>query len=383
MQGHLGKHGYSWASRLFVLVIFAAACTPALAQPTAKPTCGKPSLPPCPSPSPSPSPSPTTPPTGCVGVNVPAGANLGTTFASYGAGTTYCLAAGTYTIVDTTDFNGVRMEQGDVVWGAGKTLTTIDAGTEIHIVGTVNGNDYSYTFRDLSIGNAGQFISPTTDCRGACGEAFTSGAVTLLHARCFGNGKSCVGGGAADTVFDDVECDGNGWHPRELNSSAACVKQNRGDLTVRNSNIHDNPGVGLWADFCDDCHWLIEDNTIVNNGTMGISWEVSGFFVAGDNAVVRRNIIQNNGWNSWDGKSGGVAGIAVNDGTNIEVYSNTFGGNKYWTSSGGNLCCRGFVIYNGTRQPGDLFGVNFHDNTMNGDIYGDCSLAGVTCSNNV
>jgi hypothetical protein len=393
MQGHLGERRRGWTSRLFVLVLFAT-LIPIHAASAAPKACNDgldndgdslidyPADPGCASRGDNDESNQPPPPTGCVGVNVPAGANLGTTFASYGAGTTYCLAAGTYTVVDTTDFNGVRMDSGDVVWGAGKGLTIIDAGTEVHVVGTVNGAFVPYTFRDLSIGNSGQAIPLGSNCLGNCGTAFTSGSPTLLNARCFNNGMNCVGFGAGDAVLDNVECDGNGYQPVELNQSASCVKLNHGDLTVRNSNIYDNVGVGLWADYCDDCKWLIENNQIVRNGTDGVMWEVSGFFVAGDNAIVRNNTIQDNGWKTWELDLGGHGGVVANDGVNLDVYGNTYGGNKFWTASQGDICCRGMTAYDGTRQPGDLYNVNFHDNTMNGDIVGACTLAGVTCSNN-
>jgi hypothetical protein len=331
----------------------------------------------------------TPPPPSCTGVQVPITADLRTTFLSYGAGTTYCLAAGTYTVPVSGDTTELRMDAGDVVWGAGQGVTIIDGTAVRNIVGATGGASYAYTFRDLTIGHAGRFINPGSACpsSGDCGKAFASGIPTLLNLRCFDNGTVCVGVGVVGATLDTVECDGNSWHPEAISTgNAACVKFMRGTLTVRNSNIHDNFGKGLWADFCDndlqyECVWLVENNQFIHNGGSGLTWEVSGMWRVGDNAVIRNNTIQNNGWNSTCNQCGN--GLLITDGVYIDVYGNTFGGNQYFATTGGLQCCRGVRILGTGRNPDGAFhDVLIHDNIMNGDLIVSCTTIGVTCTNN-
>jgi hypothetical protein len=329
------------------------------------------------------------PPPGCVGVNVAAGANLRNTFALYGGGTTYCLAAGTYTVPDSADAGELRMDSGDVVWGAGKGVTIIDGTAVNALVGATGGASLPYTYRDLSIGHAGRFINPASACpaSGDCGKAFFSGIPTLLNLRCFDNGQTCVGVGVVGVTLDNVECDGNSWHPESITTgNGACVKFMWGNLVVRNSNIHDNFANGLWADYCDNdlqfpCTFLVENNTINHNGHAGVDWEMSGFWRTGDNAIVRNNTIQNNGWNAAPYSEAGQ-GVFVPDGVNIDIHHNVFGGNQFY-ASGSLQCCRAVrILYTGRLPGGQFYGITIHDNTLNGDLIVSCSIAGVTCSNN-
>jgi hypothetical protein len=405
MQRHPGKHRYGWASRLFVLVLFAT-LIPAHAALAAPKACNDgldndgdslidyPADPGCVSKGDNDEFNQPPPPPGCVGVNVAAGANLRNTFNSFGGGTTYCLAAGTYLVPDTTDAAELRMDAGDVVWGAGVGVTIIDGslGTNMGrgIVGSTGGADLSYTYRDLTIGHSGRWINPANPCpsSGDCGKAFISGSVTLLNLRCTDNGTTCAGVALRGLTMDNVECDGNGWHPEAvLVGIASCVKTTRGTTIVRNSNIHDNYGNGIWADTCDndavpvECVLLVENNQIVHNGHAGVDWEVSGFYRAGDNAIVRYNTIQNNGWNSPPCNECG-SGILINDGVNIDVHHNIFGGNQFYTTAGGFQCCRAIRIIDGARQPGNVYNITIHDNTLNGDFIFQCTAVGVTCTNN-
>jgi hypothetical protein len=276
-----------------------------------------------------------------------------------------------------------------VIWGAGQALTVID-GTA---VSSAMFGGSGYTVRDLSIGHAGRHISTSQTCDGndgLCGVAFAARGLTLLNMRCFDNGTSCAGYGTGDVIMDGVECDNNGWHPSMWQISAACVKITTagGNLTVRNSNIHDNYWAGLWGDFCglnstNNCVWLIENNQIIHNGGIGVMWEVSGNHNAGDSAIVRFNTIQNGGWNTF--QRAGAAAVVNNDSSNLEVNNNIFGNNLYWFSGqSGLVCCEGMINYEGTRDPAAMYNDYIHDNTLNGDHLDYCAPTnpGVICTNN-
>lgn len=332
------------------------------------------------------------PPTGCQGLTVPLGSDLRTVIAANGPGTTYCLQAGTYTVLETADNSELRMETGDVVWGAGQGVTVIDAAdSRTNIVGGAGGIAHTYTFRDLTLGYSGAHVDPSCTTPGGCGNAFTSGKVTLLNMRCHDMGTLCINISVVSLLADNVECDRNGWFSFQ-GDKASCFKAGSGaipepvNITVRNSNIHDNYGVGVWFDFCSSngfgCMALVEDNQIVNNASAGILWEVSGNFNASDSLTVRRNVIQTNGWN-YLGRAAGAAGVALTDSSRADIGpSNVFGGNQYLITQTGQLaCCRAVVSWEGTRDPAAMFGIVVHDNTLNGDqITYTCPPH--TCTNN-
>jgi hypothetical protein len=268
----------------------------------------------------------------------------------------------------------MRADGGDVFWGAGRDATLLDFR---NITGTATGCTYvngcRVVYRDLSGGNSG-------------GSAFSASDLVMTNVRCFNNRITCVGGGAGQVgmTWDNVECDGNGWDSALLQWDDSCIKMQWGDIVIRNSYIHDNPGNGLWWDYCSNdtgtvCRVLVENSRIIHNGQMGISWEVSGNWRAGDYAIFRNNVIQDNGWNS--ANYNGIAGVVNTDGSNLEIYGNTFGGNLSWHSTLGVYCCLGFVQWEGTRDPAPIYNVTIHDNTMNGDRIAYCT-GGCTEYNN-
>jgi len=308
----------------------------------------------------------------CQGVNVPANAGLVSVFNQHGAGTTYCLARGTYTVRER-----VPLDPGDRVVGGGPGATTIRAasGTSVMFAYYHSDTNGLVTFKRLSVGGANR--PRGENCNASCGAVML--ADVRIHAvgvRCFGNGTTCFAGGAHDIVVRNFECDKNGWHPDSLKSdfqSASCMKLNHGSLTMTNSYVHDNYWDGVWCDHCDHVAFVIKNSTFVHNGRSGIVWEVSGDAVAGDHALIKSNKIRNNGWNT-DGPSSAWAGIIISDSSNIEILGNTFGGNN--DGSGGT---RAIHIYDGTRNPEPLHDINVHDNTLNGDRIQSCATTGVTC----
>jgi len=120
-------------------------------------------------------------------------------------------------------------------------------------------------------------------------------------------------------------------------------------LTLRNNEVHDNVGPGLWIDI--DC-WstLIEGNRVQKNEAEGIFVEISY------NTVVRNNtLIENGVGRNW--VLGG--GILVNSSPDTEVYGNTVAGNL-----------NGIVGVDGNRGSGEygpyvLQNLHVHDNTVN------------------
>ncbi len=310
----------------------------------------------------------------CQGVNVRANAQLVSVFNEHGAGTTYCLARGNYTITEK-----VPLDPGDRVVGAGRGATTIEAASGVNGMFAYYHSDTTglVTFKRLSVGGANRPLGE--NCNASCGAVMLAEVrIRAIGVRCFGNGTLCFGGGAHDIVVRNFECDGNGWHPDSLKTdfqSASCIKLNHGSLTMSNSYIHDNYWDGIWCDHCDHVAFVIRDSKLVHNGRSGIVWEVSGDAVEGDHALIKNNKIRNNGWNR-DATASGWAGIIISDSSDIEIVGNTFGGNDVGDGSGGT---RAIFIYDGERNPQPMHDVYIHDNVLNGDRIQSCTSTGVTC----
>jgi len=310
----------------------------------------------------------------CVGVRVAGGGNLAKVVRRHGSGTTYCLAAGKYTIR-----RKVLLDPGDDVVGAGRGATTITAASGVGLMFDYYHSDTSgvVAFKHLSVGGAN--LPRSDDCNDACGAVILADVrVHATDVRCFGNGTTCLGGGVHDVVVKNFECEGNGWHPDSLRNdfqSASCLKINHGSVTMTNSYVHDNYWDGVWCNFCDHVAFVITDSRFVHNGRSGIVWEVSGSAVPSDHALVKDNIIRNNGWNH-NAPPSGWAGIIISDSANMEIVGNTFGGNRVGDGSGGT---RAVFIYDGTRDPLPMHDIYIHDNVLNGDRIQSCTSTGVTC----
>lgn len=326
-----------------------------------------------PSPSPSPSPQPT-----CTGVQVAAGANLVTVANAQPAGTTFCLAAGTFNIGATP----VTAQNGDVFQGTSRFATFIDGNdTAQHLIVPASGA--AYTVRELDASGA----QGDPACHPACGRAFRSGAgVVLESVECHDNSNQCVGGGGSATLRD-VHCFENSeeysWRDAE---SGACVKVVRGgSLLVEDSLIEGNNWNGLWCDFCDgnDSSFVVRDSIIRDNGYKGLSYEVSG--ANGAFGLIENNVITGNGWRyAINGTPNNrPAGITCNDCRDLEIRFNIFG-NQALDGLGQRRAVSLLDTDRAEPQYGyqGLPGVFIHDNDLNGDVIVGCSLSGVTCSGN-
>jgi hypothetical protein len=325
----------------------------------------------------------------CVGKHVRAGANLAAVSAAKPAGTTFCLAEGVFTISKT-----VTWQPGDRIIGAGIGDTLIrPAGVGQPIIGfDAPGNTKAVKFSRLDIG--GFQADPSADCH-QCGTAIidsggdAEGWIILSRVRCHDNGTVCIGAGWGNIRATALDCYGNGFHSGSLLDptyrSASCVKMTRGSMTMRGSQIHDNFWNGIWCDYCDHTTWVIEDNLFSNNGHAGIQWEISGE-LSTDTALIRHNVIRNNGWQVSVTGAFTSAGLIISGGRNITVKGNTVGGNSHLDAPDGVtfVCCRGIGIWDDDRAVWDpnLQNVLIRDNDLNGDAILGCNYDGVTCEGN-
>jgi len=299
----------------------------------------------------------------CVGVGVAAGADLREVTGRYGAGTTFCLAAGAYTLTGK-----VMLDPGDVISGAGRTATVITAAPGVSLLFDFYwpATSRGLTFEHLSMGGANTPL--TTHCtNGSCGSVMLSDvAIKATDVRCFGNATTCFSGATHDLVLDNFECDGNGWHPDSLAGayqSSACIKLRRGSLTVTDSSFHDNRWDAIWSDTLLYGTVDIRNSRFLHNGRAGFTWEVSGDATPGDHAYLQGNSFLDNGWYLNPFGSGGHAGIIISDSTNIEITGNTFQNNLALDQPG----TRAILMYDGPRNPKPMHDISIHDNTLNND----------------
>jgi parallel beta-helix repeat protein len=121
------------------------------------------------------------------------------------------------------------------------------------------------------------------------------------------------------------------------------------NTVVRNNWSHDNTGDGWWLDW-DNKDNLVENNVFENNSRFGF------FYEASFDGVVRNNVFRNNGQSTkWQG-----SGLWINTSKNVEVYGNTFEGNKY-SSLAYSWTDRGTSSLYGERQLSNLY---VHDNVF-------------------
>jgi hypothetical protein len=325
-----------------------------------------------PDPEPSPEPEPSPPPaTTCKGTLVPAGTNLHTIIDGVD-GRTFCLEAGSYNIGDSplapgdnvtiAGADGVRSDKG-----------AIDAPTQI--VGSASvaiieaGNDNTFRWLDIS------GSQPGAACQPDCGRGIKSGPNMLVeYSHIHHNSNNGIGGGTPNAVrvrFSELDRNGTDEFKGTYGAIKQAATKTGGALIVTDSYVHDNVGLGIWGDRCQD-RLIAKRNLVTGNSRDGIRWETD--MAPGDcsntstrSALIQHNTARGNGTDP----SGGDAGIKIRNSPNAEVSFNSTGGNEE----------RGIkVLYN------DLAGANLgnviRDNISPDGIDG-CDYAGVTCLRNL
>jgi len=137
-------------------------------------------------------------------------------------------------------------------------------------------------------------------------------------------------------------------------------------LQVRQNNVHDNQGNGLWMDI-DNIYALIENNTSTKNSGAGIMHEI------GYDAVIRNNTATGNGY-ARDWVTG--AGILISASANAQVYGNTVLDNRE-----GIVGIQQYRTHGGTDYSSNLKNLYVHDNTvrvLSGGLTGIASISDLT-----
>ena len=294
----------------------------------------------------------TSPPSGCVGVQVAAGANLATVAANNAAGATFCLAAGTYNLTG----DGVPLQSGDKWIGAvgpnGERLSILDGGMsavkafkcvcsggEIRnvIVQKFNAPIQSQPFGS-GITN---FLWDNIESRFNNGRGFfTFDGTILRNSYIHHNQQLGIGGSGDNVLVENNEIAYNNPVGEIMPGFEAGGSKwtNTNGSTIRGNYFHHNCGAAIWFDGSGNSNVLIENNISEDNWGVGIFMELFGA-----NGVVRNNVVSRNTFgsagvicqNTPGGESTGAGngGIRINGAAGVEVYGNVLVDNDGGVSS--------------------------------------------------
>jgi len=283
--------------------------------------------------------SPKVPASACStagGVPIGPGDNAQRVVDAHGPGTRYTVKAG----VHLRNFS-VQPKSGDTFCGepgavldGGRTLKTAFSGDATDV--TLD----SITVQEYNSGWQGGAIHPDTRARDwvvrnvSALRNYWAGLMAADGMRILGghyndNDQLGISGNAATgivldgldsdpTTFDGPEMARNRTLHADCDYEAGGMKWDMGQVTVRNTHVHDNACKGLWADI-NARGALIEHNLIEDNHEEGIYYEIS------QDAVIRDNHVYGNGLDGRGWYWGG--GITVTSSFNVEVYGNRLSGN--------------------------------------------------------
>lgn len=290
----------------------------------------------------------TTPPAACQGVQVASGSNLVTVANAQPAGTTFCLAIGTFSLsapipdqtgdrwVGALDSGGQRLS---ILTGNNSTQFAFNAaGSDVTIENVVIERFNTPLQRSPFASNFYQgppsgWVIDNIESRfnASTGVAIGSGGVvrnSFIHHN-LQNG--IVSNGATGALVENNEISFNN-HLAMFNPSTATGEAggskflNQTDLILRGNHVHDNCGPGLWND-SNNVGTLYENNRLINNAGPGIMHEISYA------AVIRGNEVTGNGHGTLGpggfncNFSGMLGGIYVSTSRDVEVSGNTLSGN--------------------------------------------------------
>jgi hypothetical protein len=305
------------------------------------------------------------PPPRCDGTAVPVSTHLAAAVSGAPAGTTFCLAAGVYTVPSTA-----TLKDGDVIVGRGSGVSVIQGTGALNVLSAEEGADVVISAVAIT-GGVGD-----SACAPACGRAIegVGSSWTITDVECSGNDNQCVGGGAADITMIRPDCHDNGFDPAftaaGATRSAACVKRAvDGNLLIVDPTITHNGWNGVWADF-DRGEVTIVGGLIGSNVSAGVHIEISGGFDASNASTITGTAIVGNG--AGDSSTPRRTGIQCEGCANLIVAGVRFAANA----------SSPFSVADDDRAPwGDVFAILIRDSTGTDGGVG-CSLPGVICTGN-
>jgi hypothetical protein len=292
---------------------------------------------------------------------VAAGANLATVASNNPAGTTFCLASGTYQITAAIPFqNGDKWigatGAASILTGGGTTQYLVTATTQNVLLKNLILERFNNPVQQgINTGSQTFWTLDNVEIRFSTTGWHTHDDSRVINSYIHHNRQLGLGGQGDRVLIEGNEiafnnCDGAydwGWE------AGGSKWVNAADLTVRNNFSHHNGGPGLWTDGNGNIRVTYENNRTDDNHGPGIMHEIS------QSAVIRNNSAARNAWGDGFCKSAGTksgygGGILIPDSKDVEVYGNTLIGND-----------GGVVIIESSRGDGfDVRNMNIHDNTI-------------------
>lgn len=277
----------------------------------------------------------------CSGTNVAAGSDLVSVANNNPAGTTFCLAAGTFAIgsslpiqtgdkwVGALDGNGQRLS---IITGNNTTsyfVTATSSGATLRNMVIEKFNNPAQ--QGVNSGAQTSYLVENVELRYNGGHGWHTHDDTIVRNSFIHHNLQAGLGGQGDRVLvENNEISYNnylgkydwGW---EAGGSKWVQAVN---LTVRGNFSHHNCGPGLWTDSPGNQNVIYENNRLEDNHGPGIMHEISG------SAIIRNNTLKNNAWGDSSGlcsqpniASGYRGGILISESHPVEVYGNTLYGN--------------------------------------------------------
>ena len=293
-------------------------------------------------------------PSVCNGVQVPAGANLATVAANHPAGTTFCLAAGTYSLVGTS---GMPLQDGDSVIGAlgsnGERLSILTGGDSVRRAFNCTCSPAllaNFVMEHFDDGKErtqpmGPSLTGVTwdniESRFNGGRGmYTWDGNTVRNSYIHHNGEVGFAGSGDNVLIEGNEVafnnpDGQTFPGREAGGSKFT---NAVGVIVRGNHFYRNCGAAIWFDGSGNRDVLIEGNVSEDNWGVGIFLELFG-----DDGVVRFNEVSRNSFgkdgvicqNTPGGESTGAGngGMRISGASDVEAYENVLVDNDGGISS--------------------------------------------------
>ena len=296
------------------------------------------------------------------------------------AGTTFCLADGTYTLtaevpVQTGDkFVGaysdgsrpIVQSNGKISWTASKGVQVTGGSQQKNIFSQYGASDT--LLKGLEVRGAAHDNS----CEPRCGRgsAYGNGNNDFEDVKMTLNEYQGIGnpGDGSEVRNSILSWNGNYDGGRDGGPVGDAGIKSGNDFRIVNSDLVDNYWIGAWCDTnCENM--TVDDSDLSRNGKAGVSHEIA----SGDTSYVRNSTLQDNG-KGIDGFETSRAAIMIVGSRTMEVSGNTFGNNNTHA-----------VIARDDLRGGDghnLYDINIFNNTLNGDTINGCSDDGVTCSDN-
>jgi hypothetical protein len=295
-----------------------------------------------------------TPSTCSSGIQVSPGDDIDQKINTAPAGSTVCVAPGTYTASQS-----ISPAENVKVMGTPGASRVLEAGATdpdpvVFIVGNVpeifevETDNVVLSWLDISGSPA------NSSCVPQCGRGIAAqgSGLRVEFSRLHHNQNEGIGSGNFATVVFASELDHNGSTAAQ-GCCASGIKGSDG-FKVTNSYVHDNVGNGIWCDV--DCDtpdgfshsFIVTDNYVTNNQRNGIRFEhgsgATDAEAAASSALITRNVVVEN--NASCNRPGG--GIEVNSASNADVTFNELGGTNTsdCAPDGGNG-----IIVRGSRHP--------------------------------